>query len=96
MSKFTKGPWVIQTPEIGYLFVKIGQAGVAVLSSETADPAYTESESKANAALIAAAPELYETLKMAEATLDVVGNHFNLSHTLATIKAALTKARGES
>jgi hypothetical protein len=101
MSKFTKGPWSISKPLLNEGYVCVlpladkgegsGRNYVARVNTTIED-----GDTKANAALIAAAPELYETLKMAEATLEVVGAHFNLSQTLATIKAALANARGES
>lgn len=91
--KFTPGPWVAHTDVEDPIITSLGapyEPQIAVISS--GDPI---AETQANAALIAAAPDLYETLKMAEATLDVVGVHFNLLETLKTIRSVLAKARGE-
>lgn len=54
---------------------------------------------KANARLIASAPELYEALLMAEKELagltDLLGPDRAIRRTLLAIRAALAKARGE-
>ena len=62
MSKFTPGPWSydqesmeISTP------LRDGMSEIAVVETGWAEP--FESEQQANAALIAAAPALYEALK---------------------------------
>jgi hypothetical protein len=88
-AKFTPGPWRV---EYDGSIVMNGQ----VVGYGLAPDGATDQEFKANTALIAAAPSLYESLVIAKDTLEVVGKHFNLSHTLATIEAALKKARGES
>ena len=94
MSKFTRGPWYIDhavdskgADEYRYVFSPRGDLG-AFIAKIRLSPWPKEQE--ANAHLIAAAPELYETL----AWLDRKGGLGLDVH--KTISAVLAKARGEA
>lgn len=89
MEMFTKGPWSWN----GYSLVMEGDTPLCALVNSavnTGDPA----EDYANAALIAAAPEMYEMLNEISDGLLEAGGHGN--HVLAKrIEDLLSKARGE-
>lgn len=86
--KHTPGPW------------RVGDAGHAIFGPKDSGM-YPNAPitivrglaNKANAALIAAAPEMLEALKQAKVRLECAGLN---DSTLDVIKAALAKARGEA
>lgn len=91
--KWTLGPWetngtAIETVSVETLSVVIGRA-----YDEREDCGIeSESEAEANARLMAAAPELYASLKMAS---DIIsGKVMGSSESLKMIDASLAKARG--
>lgn len=95
-TKFTPGPWRVEITEDG-------SNGFAhkwpIILSETQQIVGTEGlfsdieTDRANAALIAAAPDLYKALKMAS---ESAGFQYMTYETRDAITAALAKARGES
>lgn len=110
MSKYTPGPWIIAEMEahratrIGDLFLGIGSNtprsdgsdGICRVSAL----ALLDDEDKANANLIATAPELLQQLEIAERTivemLETLGRDAKLKHNvLPEIRAAIAKAKGE-
>ena len=98
MSKHTPGPWEA-TGSNGYL----NQCGIGRRSAHGIDPigaAYgAGAELEANARLIAAAPEMYEALRLAQESIGrftsdegSTDRDFDIADTVA---AALAKANGE-
>lgn len=84
--KWTPGPWVADVVECGAFQVMVPGKVICTRANWSSNaPA-----SVANAHLIAAAPDLYEALEMAQLWLDVDGR-FDMQR----INAALAKARGE-
>lgn len=87
-DNWTKGPWVVETNNFGNTFVRVAHGGQVVSPIN-----------KANAHLIASAPDLYEALSEARAQIDYLHEKFKETGTgnsvLAKIDAALSKARGE-
>ena len=94
MSKFTPGPWSydqesmeISTP------LRAGMSEIAIVETGWAEP--FESEQQANAALIAAAPALYEALKDLLAdienyqTINLLNGYNNVSQINARAALAL-------
>lgn len=111
-TNWTPGPWVVETPMESICFSIVDNAEQVYDwrmianatwddkdSRETGQPFIDKSEAKANAHLIAAAPELYEALELilplakGYAAANRVGN--NREH-IASSEAILAKARGES
>lgn len=86
-EKFTKGPWfiteyeVIKSESSKTATGAISVAGVSI-------PMYRCEEAKANAALIAAAPEMYEMLQTA-------CGMFSGTELASRAESLLAKARGE-
>lgn len=90
--KFTPGPWSILFND--KTKVVLEQQGVAVFVADTyAGFTKSEEEQKANAALIAAAPEMYEGLKEIR---DVIEKDGRFCRTVEAIDKLLMKARGEA
>jgi hypothetical protein len=92
MSKHTPGPWTFDN---GIEFIctdtsPYGEWAVAKVN-------IVRAEAKANARLIAAAPELLDALKlMRDAFLDTEGSHGTLEQTATdAAEAAIFKATGE-
>lgn len=91
-TKFTKGPWrAEQTIERDDVFLDICAEDSSVVSDVGVNGA-TKEQRRANAALIASAPELYgalvECLECEFAVTDKAA--------IANARAALKKARGEA
>lgn len=71
--KYTQGDWKyidgrdtkLSKPDATMIYIEIGQTRIAELDLCGTDPNYTESELRANAKLMAAAPELLESLSEA-------------------------------
>ena len=91
-QKWTARPWLIS--DSGYGFIR-GENGEAIAAVYGDDPdCNMEARMAANCALIAAAPDLYETL--AEIAAFAVG-HGDVCEIIAKrARAAMTKARGEA
>lgn len=90
--KFTPGPWSLLFND--KTKVVLEQQGVAVFVADTyACFTKSEEEQKANAALIAAAPEMYEGLKEIR---DVMEKDGRFCRTVEAIDKLLKKARGEA
>ena len=92
MSKHTPGPWTFDN---GIEFIRTDTSpygGWAVARVNI-----VRAEAKANARLIAAAPELLDALKlMRDAFLDTEGSHGTLEQTATdAADAAIAKATGE-
>ncbi len=94
---FTKGPWTRDDND-GYSINRIfaDTRGHHAIAEVIGDDAETE----ANAHLIAAAPDLYAALLVAELASEELCQGQDPANecwvTLATIRAALAKARGEA
>lgn len=87
--KFTPGQW-----RAGLSIYKSQARVVADKGGRIADVfAYEEEQAKANAALIAAAPEMYEGLKEIR---DVMEKDGRFCRTVEAIDKLLKKARGEA
>ena len=95
MSKHAPGPWAVV--DLGYDSGR--QVYVADNTGTTVcdcDWSHTDDECEANARLIAAAPEMYEALKEAEAELYQVPPADNEQlRTLEIVRAAIAKAEGK-
>ncbi len=99
-TKFTPGPWKvdpkysrdIQAPD----GLDVATCCLSILNRKVT----TEEESIANAALIAAAPDMYEALEAAILEYGKPGGPWNVPSSPGTwidkAKAAIVKARGEA
>ena len=102
MSKFTKGPWLWSEqvkPETGVVFgvFPIQNDGSRWICRLIADGKSDLKKVRANAALIAAAPEMFALLKSVQANRKLLNDeHFSgVSEKLfAMIAATLSKAEG--
>lgn len=104
-EKFTPGPWSkAHLNEMGcrcgYVFSEGSETVAKVLYNDKEDANYCRYEeylsletARANAALIAAAPDMYAAL---EELLDTVSNADETSGAYEKATAALAKARGET
>jgi len=104
MSAYTPGPWEIQDEHFAkdldpttyccYIGPK-GRVSFANLQAYAKDPEWgmSNEETKANARLIAAAPELLEALAACEAALTAEGGW---TSTIKLARAAIAKAKGET
>lgn len=86
-TKFTAGPWEAEPSHASMDPVICMVAGLVISCKDT------DYNKKANAHLIAAAPELYESL---EDVLGLITPEFEQSPMVSFAKAALAKARGEA
>lgn len=109
--KHTPGPWVAQERsnsmiDIHHSFGNVKGAITLSLCRVQSRESWID-ESKANAALIAAAPELLEALKLALKALDAIGDEMTVGErytnagqylldSLNPARAAIAKATGES
>ena len=87
--KWTPGPWVATPDGNGEWGIDSESWGIATVAAcaGTEDP---NGRSDANANLIAAAPDMYVALQMAQFWLDIDGRY-----DMQVINAALAKARGQ-
>lgn len=98
MSKHTPGPWVadivtVYGGEFADILAKKGrERPIAEISVNSKDP-FTE-EDRANAALIAAAPDLLAAVRHALAYMESRGT-FDTKEVAAPLRAALKKAGGQ-
>lgn len=104
-TKFTPGPWEVKPKEknVPYLRIRGKSLGrrykIANVLSVTAEESDEDRETKANAHLIAAAPEMFQTLEdvldaLTDGGLRVLSKEQNDYH-VRTIKRILAKALGE-
>jgi len=94
-TKFTKGPWFAeQTIERDDVFLDICAEDLSVVSDVGVNGA-TEEQRRANAALIASAPELYDALEQI-AALYIDDRSSAMHKALCIANKALKKARGEA
>ena len=94
-TKFTPGPWNVEHPfqEPG-VYVGGPRTELVCKLYPLDDVAKQRGENiEANAALIAAAPDMYAACEPAEVFLRDIGSH---SKALSMVRAALRKARGEA
>lgn len=91
--KWTKGPWAAKWSkyEEDNFIVQAGMPSNRVLAQFDGDGDGPDDQSLADAHLIAAAPDMYAALEMAQLWLSVDGR-FDMQG----INAALAKARGET
>ena len=94
-TKFTPGPWELRTDRSEYRIYARGQNVSGVAARINTDWPFPEqqAEQRANAHLIAAAPELYEAL---QDVLGLIPLEFEESPLVAFAKATLAKARREA
>lgn len=104
-AKFTKGPWHCHRNTSFWEFgcEERGQLGDVCATAFTLEGRALDAEEsmEANAHLIAAAPELYEALRMAAKDLNTAAHLLpyigpTLLETVKQAHAALAKARGEA
>lgn len=99
-SQHTPGPWKVvpSVPQEGSdcFWIKAATPGTRGFTKEIAssDGYQHEEERKANAALIAAAPELLEVLRGVKEVIEY--NEWKAPVTMMRIERALAKARGEA
>lgn len=103
MSKHTPGPWMVDTNFRGEQFVQAGNTeyGIQPFGSCSCCGEYihgdNQEEREANARLIAAAPELFEALKVFLEYNDQGGPlSFNTDAMWVKARTAVAKAEGES
>lgn len=89
-TKHTPGPWRV-VPSNGVAF---DEWLVEVASDEFLTPGIAEVYEKADAALIAAAPDLLAALEAAHGYLVIFGTD-QLEHVRSVCRAAIAKAKGE-
>jgi len=97
-AKHTPGPWSAQRlAERWGAFCINGKDGIRIVSCMLNNKR-TRQEKRANAMLIAAAPDLLEALKCAHSELhsqqDGIMESFTYAHVIKTIDAAIAKATG--
>lgn len=93
-TKFTSGPWVVNNgSESRFLQGKITtkSKGCDVVICDTPSPYFGEDISRANAHLIACAPDMYEMLEECKSILE--GNTYFVK--AEKIEQLLKRARGE-
>lgn len=102
--KFTKGPWnLIETKQekiVSHWCIQIGEDQIPIFpykrsysEDRTQSGLVIDDEKMANATLIAAAPELFHALELADAALS--GANMNMDVVRKKVRAALAKALGE-
>jgi hypothetical protein len=101
MSKHTPGPWVVNDIRDCGTFIQTkeefenGRLTIGVVESATNRTYYpTRYEAKANARLIAAAPELLDALQHVLAASDA-GDMDSLANAASEARAAIAKAEAE-
>lgn len=93
-TKFTKGPWFIDSKLIvGPRIDSDGQDNGFI--SEVCDASLSIGNKKANANLIAAAPDLYEALQRLVNVTSEIAPDVQGANVFTDARAALAKARGE-
>lgn len=100
-APWTPGPWRQVWSTNGHFVIGIaGRDGVGVTDSRFNLWSGDDAEAKANARLIAAAPDLAEACQDAIDHIEALVDRDQAGHAagalLATLRAALSKARGET
>lgn len=98
MSGYTKGPWKasfeIQTDGSVEAFHVTDSCGDSLLGAcSCCNGTYVQGDGKANATLIAAAPDLLEALEDLVRHQEVLGRHNTI---IDKARSAIAKARGEA
>lgn len=110
MSKYTKGPWTMRESNFALhiygVFKKSKNAFITAAYWKNPDYGASREEAKANAQLIAAAPELYEAAKLVLAWYDAEEDHSQETDfykriemcraSELAIRSAIKKAEGEA
>lgn len=94
MSDFTKGQWVSRSEGVGVVDDSDTQAYGMLKVIARVDEYDFKSQSKANANLIAAAPDMYATLEAIIATWDGPLYRHEMAPNIDKARKALAKARG--
>ena len=95
-EKFTPGPWKVQRTNQGVFIEGNVEKPIGYLAQVRG--IYRDGNrvmEDANAALIAAAPELYEALKNIASYIGDLPRHYNFQDEYDQAETALAKARGE-
>jgi hypothetical protein len=101
MSKHTPGPWRVVTPESGRVFVRtkymefVADCSIRVGPGNPSHAPEWRGEVEANAALIAAAPELLQACKDAYAYLETVSGEPSEAEVQLAFKLKRAIAEGE-
>ena len=100
-AQHTPGPWVVNTDDPPCYAISSEDYGrIALLQYPLAEELQRVDQHKADARLIAAAPELLEALKACESCLRIYGNarphprHGEIDLAIFDAKAAIEKATG--
>ncbi len=95
-TKFTPGPWQVSGNAVKAI-AQVAYCGASGSWSNKGTQVIGDDEAKANAILIAAAPDLYAALKMmTDRFLDANGSYGEYENeTIDAANSALEKARGE-
>lgn len=91
MSKHTPGPWTLN----GFYIEFDAATRIATASNWRMSGVDAHAEAKANARLIAAAPDLLEVLEQFVAWVDAPSESAFSDSQLAAARAAIAKAKGE-
>lgn len=107
-AKFTKGPWMLEYGEVKHRpsSIRAIEGGVSILRAN-AFCRVAAKETRANAHLMVAAPDMYEALEQILGNVEVARFHLHrteeseifsssLFDTINQAREALAKARGES
>jgi hypothetical protein len=100
-TKHTPGPWIVDYGDTkGHVkSIAVNPDGYTptVARYDTLVTSISDSEKAANAALIAAAPELLEALEMVESLLiGIAMTDYPVTDELEKVTAAIAKAKGEA
>ena len=100
MSKpaFTPGPWRVYRTATGFVMGIGDDSGDGITDGRFALWRGHDDEAEANARLIAAAPDMYEALKLAYRNFEGFGGtdgHDKANEALPIIRAAIAKATGD-
>ena len=95
MSDFTKGQWISRSEGIGVVDDSDTQTYGMLRFVARVDEYDFESQSKANANLIAAAPDMYDVIESIINTWDGPLYRHEMAPNIDKARKALAKARGE-
>lgn len=94
-AKFTRGPWMLEYGEVKHRpsSIRAVEGGISILRA-SAFCRVAEKETRANAHLMVAAPDMYEALE--DAAMEIRHLARGTTDSYDAIMALLSKARGES